>query len=396
MARAGGPIALVAVLALVSAACGGGDPTPSAEGEISEVEQQAGAPVVGVPSADDPSVVRAVELAELLIDRLGDDDTAAGAVLSAGDAGYDIIQIEAGIVRGILAADGTIAGVVPALEPFGRLAATRAMILAQDDLLPIERLRDEAHEEAGRHDYWPVGGISTALILQWQLSGYSQDQIVDMLIFGVETLDDGTYEGEFEGGEEECGGYIIGGVHEIPDFCDPETGELYADRQGETVETTDQPDEVGPPGEGLCGGDFAPPYTLVIEPAGVMLETVIQGPLETPYYYSEVAGFIDIDAEGVLEITANTTRLADITIRGAPDNQVYLRDLELSGTLDMTTGDGEIAGTASGTDQLWSDDPPRPVTGGVSGQVAVLCEEAGIAVFGFATGAGVLEFEARP
>ena len=246
-----------------------------------------------------------------------------------------------------------------------------------------------------------MGAEATALILQWQLTGYSQDQIVDMLILGVEIVDK-NYGGDFAEGEEECGGYVIGGVHEIPQFCDPETGELFPDEDesDETETTDDEPTEaVEAVPSGLCEDNFAPPYTLAIKATGVMLETEVIGPLDTPYYYTEVVGFLDIAVDGTFTLTANTVRYADITIRAAPDNQIYKREFDLGGTFNLATGDGEITGTVKGTNQLWSGDSENPVgpfdTGG---PVAIVCDEVdgSFTIFGETVGGAILEFEAGP
>jgi hypothetical protein len=391
-------LALV-VGALVAAACGSDTAEPATEAmadasDQTEADGSGSGSGLGL-SADDPTVVRAGELAVVLVGNLGDDDTAAGALLLTGDAGYDGPQIEAAIASNGLAADGTIAGVEPHLAAYGKVAGFRS---AQEEPLPIETLRQEAREEGGQQDLWPEGALATGLILQWQFSGYSQEQIVDMLILGVAQLDGG-YDGEIAIGEEECGGYLIGGVHEIPQFCDPDTGELFADLEPEGEAPEEQADEASSGDDvRLCGGDFAPPYRAVsIEAAGVMLETEILGPLETPYYYTEVSGFIDIAADGTVMLTAHTVRYADITIRDAPDNQIYVRDMEASGSIDGATGDGELTGTGRGTDQLWSGDSQNPVSGDVAGQIGVVCGDAGFAIYGFVSGTGgFLEFDARP
>jgi hypothetical protein len=405
----------VAVLALVAASCGSGDSEPATT--------DSGTPAVSEPSSDDggsdegaaidlgytgeePVVIRAGELAILLVDQLGDDEAAMGAVLLAGDAGYDGRQIEAAIVTGNLAADGTIADVEPRLAEYGKIAGFRGVAPGddEDDLLPIERLRREAAEEAGQDDYWPSGAQGTALILSLQLQGYSQEQIVDIIILGADVLDSG-YEGPLAEGEEECGGYVIGGVHEIPQFCDPESGELFPDLDDEEEPATTDAPVAEPADSGdavrLCDDDaFLPPYSGVpVVGAGVMLETEILGPLDTPYYYPEVNGFLDIAADGSFTLNAHTVRFADITIRDAPDNQIYIRDFELTGSIDPDTGDGVMTGTIEGTDQLWSGDSQAPVSAEASGQLAVVCDDAepsGFAIFGFATGNGLIEFEARP
>lgn len=394
-------VAGAAAIAIAVAGCGGGEDAPSATVESTEgIGTPDGGSGVGATvsvlglSADDPTVVRSGELAVVLVGNLGSDDAAAGALLLAGDAGYDGLQIEAAVVADTLAADGTIAGAEPVLAAYGRIEGLRS---AQEEPLPIDDLRREARETGGREDLFPEGALATTLILQWQLSGYSQEQIVEMLILGVEQLDAG-YEGEIAVGEEVCGGYVIGGVHEIPDFCDDKTGELYAyDEPAPSDEPVPEPADA----DGLCGGDFAPPYGGVpIEGAGVLLETEILGPLETPYYYSEVSGLLDIAADGKFDLNAKTVRLGDITIRDAPDNQVYTREFTLSGSIDFATGDGEITGMVSGTDVLFTGDRERAVGPvDVSGQIAVVCDDAeagGFAIFGFASGNGALEFEARP
>ena len=131
-----------------------------------------------------------------------------------------------------------------------------------------------------------------------------------------------------------------------------------------------------------------------------MLETQILGPLNTPYYYAEVSSFLDIAEDGTFALNASTVRLADITIRDEPDNQIYIRTFVLSGTIASGTNDAVITGTVNGTDQLWSGDSETEI-GPVeaTGELTVLCdnnEESGFAIFGFAGGNGVLEFEARP
>jgi len=65
----------------------------------------------------------------------------------------------------------------------------------------------------------------------------SQDQVVDIIILGATVLD-GEYDGPIAKGEDECGGFVIGGVHEIPQFCDPESGALYPD----VVEAATEPE----------------------------------------------------------------------------------------------------------------------------------------------------------
>ena len=391
-------------VALIAAACGGGEDSSADDVSASSESDTIAS------NARHPSVKRASELAVMLVDHLGDDDSAVGAVLLAGDAGHSIKQIEAAVVSTTLAADGSVDGVQPTREatslitalsteePNGVRIVLKVNTAAQesDGLLPIEQLRREAAEQAGAEDYWPTGAEATALILSWQLQGYSQEQIVNMLILGVEVLD-GDYDGQIADGEEECGGYVVGGEHEIPQFCDPDTGELYPD---EAATTDGEPTEVGEstPSD-VCQGNFAPPYSLTINGSGIMLETQVLGPLETPYYYSEVSGSLDIDADGTFKLTAHTVRYADIVIRDEPDNQIYIRDFEMTGFFDLTTGDGEITGTVEGTDQLWSGDSKNPVSKmEVAGLVAIVCDDAqdSFEIFGVTTSGAALEFHAVP
>ncbi len=127
-----------------------------------------------------------------------------------------------------------------------------------------------------------------------------------MLILGLEPLD-ADYDGPIADGEEECGGMVIGGVHETPQFCDPETGELYP--EGEATNTNEEPaDAADSSPSGLCDGNFAPPYVFAIIPSGLMLQTQILGPLDTPYYYHAVTGMLDIAADGTFTMTAQTIR----------------------------------------------------------------------------------------
>ncbi len=82
----------LAGVALIATACAGGDGSSVDAGPIdSETD-------LSIDVADDPTVKLASELAVTLVDHLGDDDTAAGAVLLAGDTGYSINQIEVAIV----------------------------------------------------------------------------------------------------------------------------------------------------------------------------------------------------------------------------------------------------------------------------------------------------------
>lgn len=100
-----------------------------------------------------------------------------------------------------------------------------------------------------------------------------------------------------------------------------------------------------------------------------------------------------------MTLAANTVGLADITIRGEPDNQVYTREFDLSGSVDPGTGDGVMMGTISGTDLLFSGDAATPITSDASGELIVLCDDdepSGFVIAGFAAGNGALEFEARP
>ncbi len=398
-------IVLVAVLAT---SCGGESASTSTDGVVSTDDQSAGSEdstsYAASFSADDPIVIHASALASQLVAALGDDDTAVSAVLRAGDAGYDGPQIEAGILASTLAADGAISGVDPRRSASGVITGFRRVLKDRADLLPIETLRREAAEDAGAQDYWPAGASATAMILALHLGGYSQEQIVDILILGAVVLD-ADYDGPYAEGEEECGGFVIGGRHEIPQFCDAETGELFPDEEqsGGSGDggTSEEPENAADDEQTeLCGGDFAPPYTGVpIVGVGAMLETVVLGPLETPYYYSETAGFLDIAADGSFTLAADTVRLADITIRGAPDNQVYRRRFEVAGTIDPATGDAEITGTVDGTDQLWAEGPETAVSAAASGQLAVVCgdlEPSGFFIAGFVGGQGLLEFEARP
>ena len=118
-------VAWLASVALIAAACGGGDSGDASVADAAQLDSGSGTDAVrtGWPAADDASVVRANDLATTLVDQLGDHETASGAVLLAGDAGYSAIQIEAAIVGANLAADGSITGVQPALEPGGLVAA---------------------------------------------------------------------------------------------------------------------------------------------------------------------------------------------------------------------------------------------------------------------------------
>ena len=170
-------LTFVVLLALAATACGG-----DVDVVVSEAADGTVAPNDASRfTADDPAVMRAIELAATLVGDLGDDDAAVAAVLLAGDAGYDAAQIEIGIVRAILSAEGAIAGVLPALAPFGRLASFAKQ---EPEPVPIELLRDQAREQSGRDDLWPTGTAATCNILALHLWGYSQDQIVSSLILG--------------------------------------------------------------------------------------------------------------------------------------------------------------------------------------------------------------------
>jgi hypothetical protein len=126
-----------------------------------------------------------------------------------------------------------------------------------------------------------------------------------------------------------------------------------------------------------------------------MLETEILGPLETPYYYTEVGGFLDIASDGTFTITAKTVRYADITIRDEPDNQIYIRDFFLTGSINSDSTDALI----TGNDQLWSGDSQALVSSDANGQITVLCDDAevsGFAIYGFVTGNGLLNSRLAP
>ncbi len=388
-------------VALVASSCGGDATTP----DVETINFGSDA----IPNdLDDPTVQRASELAVMLVDQLGDDDSAVGALLLAGDTGYSINQIEAAIVSATLAADGSIDGVQPARDAVGLISALSANqpsgvrialkvnTSAQnaDELLPIEQLRDKAAEEAGSEDFWPTGAAATSLILRWQLQGYSQEQIVDMLILGFVYVDD-DYDGPLADGYDECGGFVIGGVHESPQFCDSGTGALYADDEA----TNDRhPPEVAEPAlSGLCEGSFAPPYALSVYGIGSMNETQILGPLETKYYYQDVTGTLAIDTDGTFTLTAKTVRYGDIIIRDEPDHQIYTRNFKTSGIIDLATGQGEFIGTVTGTDQLWSGDSKNPI--GIleaAGEATIVChdDQADFTIVGIATSGAPLEFQA--
>jgi hypothetical protein len=272
-------VAVALALTLGAAACSG-SVVISADAETGHVS-------LG-PSlfrADDPAVIRASELGLMLVGRLGDDDTAFEAVMRAGDAGYSPRQIEAGITDATLAEDGSIAGVEPILEPFGRVFFRVAQD-EDDGLIPIERYRLMAIEESGTEDGWPVGARAVSTILALHLLGYSQAQIHDILILGAEGLVD-TYEGEVAPGEEECGGLIISGKHEIPQFCDPEDGELFPDpdpdpdpenavQAAQSAGDDSGAQDDGPVRDGTSDGV----ETLTAEAAEVPEPTADVGPLE--------------------------------------------------------------------------------------------------------------------
>ncbi len=389
-------------VALVASSCGGGDATTP---DVETIDS--GSDATG-NAVDDPTVKRASELAVMLVDQLGHDDSAVGALLLAGDTGYSINQIEAAIVSATLAADGSIVGVQPvrdtaglisalsANQPNGVRIALKANTSAQDadDRLPIEKSRAEAAEMAGFDDYWPTGASATSLILSWQLQGYSQEQIVDMLILGIEFVD-GDYEGPIADGYEECGGYLIGGTHESPQFCDPDTGELYPD--DEATNDRHPSEAVEPAPSGLCDGSFTPPYELSVYGIGAMNETQILGPLETKYYYQDVTGTLAIEADGTFTLAAETVRYGDIIIRDEPDHQIYTRNFKTSGIIDLTTGQGEFIGTVTGTDQLWSGDSKNPI--GIleaAGEATIVChdDQADFTIVGIATSGAPLEFQA--
>jgi len=243
---------VVAASVLVAASCGSDSAEPLAESATDEQRTNDGTATAqsSGPSADDPSVARAIELAGLLIDQLGSDDLAVSAVLRAGDAGYDIFQIEAAIVGATLNLDGSVEGVTPTFAPADLVVGFRAKpATADQDPVPIEKLRDGANGVAGDEDVWPTGTLATSWILSMHLMGYSQAQIVNMLILGAEDLEGG-YAGEIEEGEEHCGGLVIGGKHEIPDFCDPETGELFTDAEDEPADTETSEDSSPQEGDG--------------------------------------------------------------------------------------------------------------------------------------------------
>jgi hypothetical protein len=229
-------MAAVALLGLLAAACGGSDSgDSSAAASTSETSA-----ATGRFRADDPVVGRAGELAEQLVDLLEDDDTAVGAVLLAGDAGYTGPQIAAGVVNDGLAADGSIEGFEPALPRVGLIVGLRRTTPTTLPPIPIEDLRRRAHEEGGREDIWPVGASATGSILALHLAGYSQEQIVDALILGAAYLDE-TFNGEVAEGEEACSGLVIGGRHEIPKYCDPDSGELFGEPKPSTTVSDDAP-----------------------------------------------------------------------------------------------------------------------------------------------------------
>ncbi len=166
----------------------------------------------------------------------------------------------------------------------------------------------------------------------------------------------------------------------------------------ETAATTGDTTEDEP--VGLCDGDFAPPYSGVpIEGIGTMDVIEILGELDTPYYYTEVGGFLDIAADGTFTLIADTVRYGDVTIRGEPEHAVQVRSFDLSGSIDPATGGGVIVGTTSGTDQQWSGDSPIERSSEALGKLTVVCDDAepnGFVIFGVAGGGGTLEFEARP
>ena len=386
----------------MASSCGGGDATTA---NVETINSGSDTPS---NAFGDPTVKRASELAVMLVDQLGHDDSAVGALLLAGDTGYSINQIEAAIVSATLAADGSIVGVQPARiaaglisalsanQPNGVRIALKVNTSAQnaEELLPIEQLRVAAAEQAGSEDYWPVGAQTTAMILSWQLQGYSQEQMVDMLILGIVWVDE-DYDGPVADGDDECGGYVIGGVHESPQFCDPVTGELYADDE---VTTEGRPSEVVEPAlSGLCDGSFTPPYELSVYGIGAMNETQILGPLETKYYYQDVTGTLAIEADGTFTLAAETVRYGDIIIRDEPDHQIYTRNFDTSGIFDLTTGQGQFTGTVTGTDQLWSGDSKNPIDPlEAAGEATIVChdDQADFTILGIATSGAPLEFQA--
>ncbi len=313
-------VSIVLLFTVIATACGSSSDQAVAERPTSATDTQSR----GTPKAslrldpDDPILLRASKLAVLAVDQLGSDDIAFEAVLRAGDAGYGARQIEAAIEAKTLSSDGSIGGTVPDNAASNLVEPRRSKMRAPRDPLPIEEYRINAMEQAGRDHDWPVGAQTTAMILQWQLGGYSQEEMVDMLILGVEVLD-GDYEGEIPDSEEECGGYVIGGVFESPRFCDPDTGSLYEYDEDISLDSATEADtaasERAAGRENGCASEFAPPYLNTVVPSEAMMTTQILGPLETKYYYSAVDGTLEIFDDGSFVLMATTERLGEIKIR---------------------------------------------------------------------------------
>jgi len=394
--------AALAAIALAATSCGGGDDdkesaAPSTGGPTDS--QQNEDELAEVWSVDDPAVIRAGELAAILVDALDDDETALGAVLFATDAGYDISQIEAAIVDGTLGANGSVAEVKPALEAPRRIAEppdveetaseteivignaayqtsqntnfviTPAMVTQDGEPIYIERLRRGAAELATADDLWPTGRSGTALILAWHFHGFSDEQIFDALIFGGGILD------EFPGSD--CSAMEIGGQLVVAEICQlieseqstDATGD--ADNQASEAGSNDQATEDGSDAGEECG-----------------LPSDLSLPLEANLTVPDSEGFngtLSLADDGTFTIELHSERFVDITIRDAPDQQHYKEDWNLSGAWELAPA---TTGTATGEHNYyfkgWSDQPQPleftdPTTGTITlqadGTIDVLVEQ---------------------
>ena len=373
------------LLALLAMGCGGSDEDAiggdshadsghsMGEGSLFVAENAAGGG--SLLNSYDPAVARAGELSVMLVEQLGDDDTAAGSVMLAGDAGYDAMQIEAAIVDAALASDGSVAGIGPAFEPYDLIDSMHAKMITDidhgdadtvadhmdhnadsddmdhdtdsddmdrdADLTPIEMFRRGAAEHAGLEDHLPEGASATAFILALQLSGYSQAQIVDVLVFGAQVVD-ATYGGALDAGHEVCPSYVIGGTQQSATFCDAETGELFPDRD-------DSGDASAAPAGGTCNLPSDLDLPLDVEfPSPLAFG---KGPDDS------WQGWLSLTDGGFTISIVQDWYIGGITVGAQPDRQHYTQSWDISGAWDEGAATGSGSGTHTYVVKLWTDDP---------------------------------------
>lgn len=182
--------ALAGVLMLTS--CTGSSATESTEVPATDAATTASV------SPTNAEIEAAAVYADRLIAHLDDDvDAAFDAVAYALNNGYDGTQITDAIDTDTLGTDGRIPDVAPnltppdLLEPQGQGLLRRADDESPEPKLPIEKFRDAAYTSAARYgeqdDPRALGRFAVAFISALATAGLSMEQIIETLVFGIDT-----------------------------------------------------------------------------------------------------------------------------------------------------------------------------------------------------------------